>query len=201
MKTGFLLTPMSLVCQKLRKTSTILLVKSLESVSTSPFLERLSKKGYEVLFLVDAIDEYAVQQSKEFDGKSLTSITKVGLTLEDTEEEKKAFEEVVKSHETLCSTMKEILGDQVEKVVLSNRMTRSPCCLVTGEYGWSANMERIMKSQALGDSQNQSYMMSKKTMELNPDHRIVRHYRNVLMPIRVIQLLKTCRGFCLKLQC
>ena len=148
--------------------------ESLESVSTSPFLERLAKKGYEVLFLVDAIDEYAVQQLKEFDGKSLTSITKVGLTLEDTEEEKKAFEEVVKSHETLCSTMKEILGDQVEKVVLSNRMTESPCCLVTGEYGWSANMERIMKSQALGDSQNQSYMMSKKTMELNPDHRIVR---------------------------
>ena len=151
--------------------------ESRESVSNSPFLERLKAKGYEVLYLVDAIDEYAVQQLKTYKEKTLTNITKAGLVLEDTEEEKKTLETLTKDHEALCQKVQSILGERVEKVVVSTRMTDSPCCLVTGEFGWTANMERIMKSQALGDTQNQSYMMSKRTMELNPDHRIVRGLR------------------------
>merc|ERR1712207_71545 len=123
--------------------------ESKRSVETSPFLEKLKKKGYEVLYMVDPIDEYAVQQLKEFDGKKLLSATKEGLKLEEDEDEKKQFEEAKAKTEGLCKLMKEVLDDKVEKVVVSNRLAASPCVLVTGEYGWSANMEHIMKAQAL----------------------------------------------------
>ena len=147
--------------------------ESKRSVETSPFLEKLKKKGYEVLFMVDPIDEYAVQQLKEFEGKKLLAATKEGLDINDDEDEKKAFEEAKAKTEGLCKLMKEVLDDKVEKVVVSNRLADSPCCLVTGEYGWSANMERIMKAQALRDATQSAYMMSKKTMEVNPTNSIV----------------------------
>ncbi|KAI9084220.1 hypothetical protein K1719_033891 [Acacia pycnantha] len=152
--------------------------ESKKAVENSPFLERLKKKGYEVLFMVDAIDEYAVGQLKEYDGKKLVSATKEGLKLDDeTEEEKKKKEEKKRSFEELCRTMKDILGDRVEKVVVSDRIVDSPCCLVTGEYGWTANMERIMKAQALRDTSMGAYMSSKKTMEINPENGIMEELR------------------------
>ena len=147
--------------------------ESKRSVETSPFLEKLKKKGYEVLYMVDPIDEYAVQQLKEFEGKKLLSATKEGLEMDEDEDEKKAFEEAKAKAEGLCKLMKEVLDDKVEKVVVSNRLADSPCCLVTGEYGWSANMERIMKAQALRDSSQSAYMSSKKTMEINPTNSII----------------------------
>ncbi|XP_057736546.1 heat shock protein 83-like [Arachis stenosperma] len=152
--------------------------ESKKAVENSPFLERLKKKGYEVLFMVDAIDEYAVGQLKEYDGKKMVSATKEGLKLDDdSEEEKKKKEEKKKSFEELCKVMKEMLGDKVEKVVVSDRIVESPCCVVTGEYGWSANMERIMKAQALKDNNMSGYMSSKKTMEINPDNGIMEELR------------------------
>merc|ERR1712170_223054 len=151
--------------------------ESKRAVETSPFLEKLKKKGYEVLYMVDPIDEYAVQQLKEFDGKKLLSATKEGLDIEEDEDEKKKFEEAKAATEGLCKLMKEVLEDKVEKVVVSNRLADSPCVLVTGEYGWSANMERIMKAQALRDNSTASYMVSKKTMEINPQHPIVKALR------------------------
>merc|ERR1712241_1168685 len=135
------------------------------------------EKGYEVLYMTDPIDEYAIQQLKEFDGKTLLSATKEGLNIEDDEDEKKAFEEAKAKSEGLCKLMKEVLDDKVEKVVVSNRLADSPCCLVTGEYGWSANMERIMKAQALRDSTQSAYMTSKKTMEINPTNSIINALR------------------------
>merc|ERR1719326_1310549 len=146
--------------------------ESVEQVSSSPFIETLRKKGSEVLYMVDPIDEYCVQQLKEFDGKKLKSVSKEGLDL-DTEEEKKKTEENKATFEPLCKLIKEVLGDKVEKVLVGNRITESPVVLVTSEHGWSANMERIMKAQALRDSSMSSYMVSKKTMEVNPNHSIM----------------------------
>merc|ERR1712167_259395 len=126
-------------------------------MGTSPFIERCKKRNYEVLFMVDPIDEYCVQQLKEYDGKKLLSVTKEGLKFE----EKEAFEEIKADFEPLCKLMKEILGDKTEKVVVSERLSEAPCRLVTGEYGWTANMERIMRAQALRDNSMSSYMASK----------------------------------------
>merc|ERR1711881_705745 len=126
--------------------------ESKKAVENSPFLEALKKRDLEVLYMTDAIDEHAVQQLKEFDGKKLVNVTKEGLDLGLTEEEKKKAEEEKASFEKLCKNVKDILGSKVEKVVISDRMTTSPCSLVTGEFGWSANMERIMRAQALRDN-------------------------------------------------
>eukprot|EP00798_Chlamydomonas_sp_ICE-L_P007423 gene7423-556_t len=147
--------------------------ESRKAVENSPFLEKLRRKGYEVLFMVDPIDEYAVQQLKEYDGKKLCSCTKEGLTFDETDEEKKAKEERASAFEPLCRLMKDILGDKVEKVMVSDRIVDAPCVLVTGEYGWSANMERIMKAQALRDNSMSAYMTSKKTLEVNPENPIM----------------------------
>ena len=152
--------------------------ESRAQVANSPFLEALKKRGLEVLYLVDPIDEYMVQQLKDYEEKKLKSCTKEGLDLEETEEEKKQKEEEKARFEPLCKLMKDVLGDKVEKVVVSTRIDESPCVLVTGEYGWTANMERIMKAQALRDSSMTSYMVSKKTMELNPKNPIIQELRN-----------------------
>jgi len=152
--------------------------ESKRAVENAPFLEKLKRKGYEVLYMTDPIDEYCVQQLKEYEGKKLISVTKEGLKLEETEEEKKSFEEAKAATEGLCKLMKEVLDDKVDKVVVSNRLADSPCVLVTSEYGWSANMERIMKAQALRDSSTSAYMMSKKTLEINPTNPIIVALRN-----------------------
>ena len=145
-----------------------------KSVENSPFIEKCKKHNYDVLFMTEPIDEYCIQQLKEYDGKQLVCVTKEGLKFEESAEDKTLWEKCVEDFKPLTSSIKSILADKVEKVVLSERIVDSPCVLVTGEFGWSANMERIMKAQALRDPNMNSYMVSKKTMEINPNHPIIK---------------------------
>merc|ERR1712064_7482 len=149
--------------------------ESKEVVAASSFVEKLKKRGLEVVYMTEPIDEYVVQQLKEFDGKNLVSVTKEGLELPEDEEEKEKSD--MKKYEGLCKVMKDILDKKVEKVVVSSRLVSSPCCIVTSQYGWTANMERIMKAQALRDTSTMGYMAAKKHMEINPDHSIVENLR------------------------
>jgi len=147
--------------------------ESKKAVETSPFVEGLKKRGLEVLYMTEPIDEYATQQLKDFEGHKLVCITKEGLKLDETDEEKKKAEEIAQQNEGLCKAMKEILGDKIEKVFVSQRLVSSPCALVTSEYGWSANMERIMKAQALRDATMSTYMTAKKSLEINAENPII----------------------------
>merc|ERR1712203_111833 len=148
-----------------------------EVVAASAFVERLKKRGFECGDMTEPIDEYVGQQLKEYDGKNLVSVTKEGLELPEDEEEKKKKEADKAKFEPLCKVMKDILDKKVEKVVVSNRLVSSPCCIVTSQYGWTANMERIMKAQALRDTSTMGYMAAKKHLEINPDHSIIENLR------------------------
>merc|ERR1719192_2181105 len=151
--------------------------ESKEVVAVSSFVEKLKKRGLEVVYMTEPIDEYVVQQLKEFDGKNLVSVTKEGLELPEDDDEKEKKESDMKKFEGLCKVMKDILDKKVEKVVVSSRLVSSPCCIVTSQYGWTANMERIMKAQALRDTSTMGYMAAKKHLEINPDHSIVENLR------------------------
>jgi len=152
--------------------------ESKDIVENSPFLEALKKRDLEVIFMTDPIDEHAVQQLKEYEGKKLMDVSKEGLDLSMSDDEKKKAEEEKSVFEALCKKMKEILGDNVEDVIVGERMVDSPASLVTTEYGWSANMQRIMKAQVLRDNQMSSFMIGKKKMEVNPRHSIIKELKN-----------------------
>ncbi|KAH8366787.1 heat shock protein 83 [Drosophila serrata] len=151
--------------------------ESKDQVSNSAFVERVKARGFEVVYMTEPIDEYVIQHLKEYKGKQLVSVTKEGLELPEDEDEKKKREEDKAKFESLCKLMKSILDNKVEKVVVSNRLVDSPCCIVTSQFGWSANMERIMKAQALRDTATMGYMAGKKQLEINPDHPIVETLR------------------------
>merc|ERR1712064_36434 len=136
--------------------------ESKEVVAASAFVERLKKRGLEVVYMTEPIDEYVVQQLKEFDGKNLVSVTEEGLELPEDDEEKKKREADKEKFEPLCKVMKDILDKKVEKVVVSSRLVSSPCCIVTSQYGWTSTM---------------GYMAAKKHLEINPDHSIVENLR------------------------
>ena len=147
---------------------------SMDAVKNSAFMERMRAKNLEVIFLTDPIDEYAIQNLTEFDGKKLQSITKENLKFGDEEEvDKKRAELYTENFKPLTDWMKTVYGDKIEKIAVSNRVVDTPCLLVTSQYGYSANMERIMQSQAFADTKRTQYLVSKKTMEINPRHPII----------------------------
>ena len=148
---------------------------SKKSILNSPFLEKLKKQNIEVLFMIDVLDEYVTQQLKDYNNVKLLCITKENLELsgDDNTQTNQDFEKV-------CSYMKDVLGDSVEKVVLSKRLDSSPCVIVSGEYGMSSNMQRIMKAQALSSSNPMNSMMNKKILEINPSNNIIKRIKEKL---------------------
>jgi len=151
---------------------------SRDEVETSPFVEKLLKRGYEVLFLIEAVDEYCIQSLPEFDGKKFQNVAKEGLKLEESDAAKERKENMKTEFEPLLTWLKdEALSGKIEKAVLSDRLTTSPCALIASQYGWDANMERIMKAQAYQKSQDSSqqyYSGQKKTLEINPRHPLIK---------------------------
>merc|ERR1712070_429070 len=149
--------------------------ESVEGVENSPFLEKLKKKDLEVLYLVDPIDEYAIQHVTEYDGKKLQSVSKEGLSFGDSDDktEKKRLELYKETYQPLTDYLKKLYESKISKVTVSPCVETTPCILVTSQYGNSANMERIMRSQAFSDPSRAQYMNSPKTMEINPRHPII----------------------------
>lgn len=155
--------------------------KDREEVEKSPFVERLLKKGYEVLFLVEPVDEYCIQSLPEFEGKKLQNVAKEGLKLDQSDKAKERREAMETDHEDLLKWLKEdALSGKIEKATISERLSTSPCALVASTYGWSGNMERIMKAQAYQKAQDPSagyYAGQKKTLEMNPRHPLVKELK------------------------
>jgi len=143
----------------------------IDQVKESPMLEKLKKKGYEVLFMVDPLDEYVVQQLPEFDGKKLQSATK-DLPIDS--KDKKSQEKLEEENKDVLKWLKDTYGSKVEKVTVSTKLTSSPCAVTTGQYGYTANMERIMRAQTFSDNANKEHMIAKKTLEINPRHPIIK---------------------------
>ncbi|CAI5786176.1 endoplasmin [Podarcis lilfordi] len=151
---------------------------SRKEAESSPFVERLLKKGYEVIYLTEPVDEYCIQALPEFDNKRFQNVAKEGVKFEESEKSKEAREALEKEYEPLLNWMKDkALKDKIEKAVLSQRLTQSPCALVASQYGWSGNMERIMKAQAYQTGKDIStnyYASQKKTFEINPRHPLIK---------------------------
>jgi molecular chaperone HtpG len=160
--------------------------ENMELLKASPFLEACKTKGYEVIYMNDPIDEYVMQQLRDYtykDGDNETkfkfvNLTKEGFNIEETDDEKQRHQENEKEFELLCKEMKNVLGDKVTKVMVSKRLCDTPCILVTSEFGWSAYMEQIMKNQVMRDNSMASYMKGKKILEINPSHKIIRALKN-----------------------
>ena len=152
--------------------------ENLESIKDSPFLEALQKKNYNVLLMTEAIDEYMVQQLKEYEGKQLVDVSKEDLDLGQTEEEKEEIKTKEKDFESFTKYVKKILGDEVSKVVLTTRTVDTPCILSSSKGTWNANMQRIMKSQPLGNNMMHQFMMGQKILEINPNNKTIMALRS-----------------------
>lgn len=150
--------------------------ESIKQIENAPFLEKLTSNGYDVLYMTDAIDEYMIQSLKEFDGKKMVNITKNNTKFDDLDISENKEDET--KYNDFCKAVQTILSDNIEKVVVSKRLVTSPCCLVTQEYGWSANMERIIKAQALSNNNMRANMNSKKILEINTQHDVIKELLN-----------------------
>lgn len=153
---------------------------STKTIIGSPFLDYFNSKEYEVLFLVDPLDEYVTQQLRDYKDKKLICITKENIDLNESETDKELFEKNKNEYKKVCDYFKTTLNDEVEKVIISNRLSTYPCILSTSEYGWTANMQRLIKAQTFGKQDNMSFMMGKKILEINPEHEIIKKIKNII---------------------
>merc|ERR1712039_369254 len=153
-----------------------------------PFVENLIKKGYEILFMTDPLDEYVVMNLSNFRASDgTTEYTLVDVTRENLEAgNDMEIKEIQEEYEELCTFIKDVLKEKVEKVTISTRLDSSPCVLVTSKFGWSANMERIMKAQAGADARAYEYMRGRRSLEINPNNRVI---KNLLGKIRIIKFM------------
>jgi len=153
---------------------------SIKSIQGSPFLDYFKSKEYEVLYLVDPLDEYITQQLKDYKDKKLLCITKENIELNKNDSEKEEQEKFNQEYKPVCDYIKSVLSDEVEKVVVSNRLVNYPCLLSTSEFGWTANMQRIAKAQTFGKQDMMQYMMGKKILEISPQHEIIKKMKSRL---------------------
>uniref|UniRef100_A0A8D3DY86 Endoplasmin n=1 Tax=Scophthalmus maximus TaxID=52904 RepID=A0A8D3DY86_SCOMX len=157
---------------------------SRKEAESSPFVERLLKKGYEVIYLTEPVDEYCIQALPEFDGKRFQNVAKEGVKFDESDKAKESREVLEKEYEPLTTWLKDkALKDKIEKAIISQRLTKSPCALVASQYGWSGNMERIMKAQAYQTGKDIStnyYASQKKTLEINPKHPLIKQILNTV---------------------
>merc|ERR1712212_1157414 len=152
---------------------------SVEEVKTWAFVERLLKKGYEVLYLTEAVDEYAISALPEFEGKKFQNVAKEGFSIDGDNDAAKARKtEITEKYDPLIKWMGEdVLKDHILRAEISERLTSSPCALITSKFGWTANMQRIIQSQTHSktqDMQRDYYLNQKKTLEINPRHPLVK---------------------------
>lgn len=146
--------------------------ESVKSISNSPFLEKLKTKNYEVIYMCDPLDEYITQQVKDYKDKKLVCITKENMDITTDDAEKEEFEKYKTDFQNVCDYMKSTLSDEVEKVIVSNKLSESPCVLSTSEFGWTANMQRILKAQTF-NKPDMNFMMGRKILEINPNNKII----------------------------
>nr|CAG4649951.1 EOG090X01EZ [Sida crystallina] len=151
---------------------------SLEEVEKSPFVERLVKKGYEVLYLTEAVDEYCISALPEFEGKKFQNVAKEGVELDEGEGAKAKLEELKTQFEPLTKWLSETaLKDQILRAEVGQRLLKTPCALITSRFGWTGNMQRIIASQTHSKSQDVQrdyYLTQKKTLEINPRHPVIK---------------------------
>merc|ERR1712066_737125 len=152
---------------------------NVEEVTSSPFLERLLKKGYEVLLLTEAVDEYAISALPEFEGKKFQNVAKEGFSIDgDTNAAKERKEALAEKFEPLLKWLgDEALKDHILKAEVSERLEETPCALITSKFGWTGNMQKIIQSQTHSktqDMQRDYYLNQKKTLEVNPRHPLIK---------------------------
>merc|ERR1719335_21141 len=144
-----------------------------ESLLKSPSVEKLLSRDIEIIFMTDSVDEYTVQHLTEFEGKRLINASREGLKLDDSDKDKKREEKYKEMFKPLLDFLKETLGKKVEKVQISKHLVQSPVVVLSADHGWTAQMEKVMKSQAFADQSKFEFMKSKRMFEINPRHPMI----------------------------
>eukprot|EP00967_Tisochrysis_lutea_P065445 scaffold85102_cov33-Tisochrysis_lutea.AAC.2 len=149
-----------------------------DALMKSPSVEKLIAMDYEIIFMTDAVDEYTVQHLTEFEGKRLINASREGLKLEEGDKDKKREDMYKDMFKPLLDYIKEILGRKVEKVLISKHLVASPVVALSADYGWTAQMEKVMKAQAFTDQSKFEFMKSKRNFGINPRHPMIIELNN-----------------------